>query len=59
MKFKRPDEFEGRESKDVISARISADAKSTIAKAADKAKMSLSELVAAVLEDYAKFLKNK
>jgi hypothetical protein len=57
--FKLPSEYEKSPETTPVSARMTVDDKKLLVKEADKAGMSLSELIGLVLKDYVAFLKDK
>lgn len=57
MKFKKPGEYKAREDRTALSCRVKVETKEFLQKQAEKAGMSLGELVSQVLEDYSEYLK--
>lgn len=57
MKFKKPSQYKAREDRTALSCRVKVSTKEYLEKQAQKANMSLAELVSQVIEDYSEFLK--
>ena len=57
--FKKPSEYRAREERTALSCRVKVETKEYLTEQAEKAGMSLAELVSQVIEDYADFLRGK
>lgn len=58
-KYKHPKEMISRKDRVALSTRVLEQTKETLEKAAEKHKISLSELCSNVLDDYAKWLETE
>ena len=58
-RFRRPEQMSSRKDRVPLSTRVTTDTQEALADAAKKAKLSVAEFVANVLDDYVKWLKDK
>lgn len=59
MKYKKPSQYKQREERTALSCRVKVSTKEYLEKEAQKAGLSLAELVSNVVEDYAIYLKKR
>lgn len=56
-RYKKPSQYKAREERTALSCRVKVETKDFLQKQAEKADMSLGELVSQVIEDYTDWLK--